>query len=43
MARMITVCDACRMQACWDGTFMCGDAYRAGIVLIPEVCEGKLS
>jgi len=42
-AAMITVCDACRMQACWDGIFMCSDAYRAGIMEIPAECEGKLS
>lgn len=31
----ITVCDKCFRACCWQGEFMCDDAYEAGIVDLP--------
>lgn len=28
--RKITVCDKCLRACCWQGIFMCDDAYEAG-------------
>ena len=34
-APLITVCDACLTEACWQGTVMCENAKQAGTTRIP--------
>lgn len=33
--RLVTVCKACKMAACWRGIFMCDDAKGADIERLP--------
>ena len=33
--RMITVCAACLCASCWQGAFMCDEAYNVGTVDLP--------
>ena len=30
--KTITVCDSCLLACCWQGEFMCEDAYTSGTV-----------
>lgn len=33
--RLVTVCSACKMAACWRGIFMCDEARGANIEQLP--------
>ena len=33
---LITVCDRCLCATCWQGAFLCDEAYSAGIVKKPR-------
>jgi hypothetical protein len=34
-SRLVTVCDACLMAACWQGKFMCQESRGAGTLKLP--------
>ena len=33
---LVTVCDRCLRATCWQGVFLCDDAYASGIVKKPR-------